>query len=151
MNVHQQLSPSTRELRLFHCMTLGSGAHHALASAPFSSRHSHRYHSSPSSHVRDCDLRCKNLLGLIFPSCFSEAFYIFPLPLMLHDLNITVLTDTPFPFVQGCLSLFLLQTDHQCNISATKLSKKTIKTPFPTFSCCLVACNTQGLLFQNLF
>jgi len=95
---------------------------------------------------------CRDLYSL---PVFLKLSVFLSLSFMSDDLSITTLTDTSFPFLQRFLLLFLLRTYHHSYLKATfqltSCLKKIINTPFPTFSCHLVACNTQGLIFQNLF
>lgn len=136
-------------------MTLNSDAHNTLASAPLSRRHSYRYQGSSFSCVRASDLERKKFAGIYIPFLFSWSFwyFVFILHVWWFEYHcsdrhiISLLTSVSITLSTSNWSSFWFK----CNSSANKLSKKIIKTPFLTFSCHLLAYNTQGLLFQNLF
>lgn len=120
----------------------------------FQRRHFYRYQGLSFSCVRDSHLERQNevLWDLysfpVFPMLW--VFWFYPLCLIIW---ISLFWQTSFPFLQAFLLLLLLQTDHRSYLNATfqltSCLKKTIKTSFPTLSYHLVACNTQGLLFQK--
>lgn len=133
-------------------MTLNSDAHNTSASALLSRRYSCRYQGSS---VRASDLERKKFAKIYIPFLFFWSFWysVFILHVWWFEYHcsdrhiISLLTSVSTTLSTSNWSSFWFK----CNSSVNKLSKKIIKTPLPTFSCHLLAYNTQGLLFQNLF
>lgn len=133
-------------------MTLNSDAHNTSASALLSRRYSCRYQGSS---VRASDLERKKFAEIYIPFLFFWSFWysVFILHVWWFEYHcsdrhiISLLTSVSTTLSTSNWSSFWFK----CNSSVNKLPKKIIKTPLPTFSCHLLAYNTQGLLFQNLF